>query len=252
MGFDVRGSVALVTGGSRGIGAALARETASRGSRRVIITGRDGTALAETAKSHPGIIEGIRFDLAGPEGVEKLLAWVKKDAPDLSLLVNNAGTQLMTDFTGPDPAALWPGLEREIAVNFDAVIALSIGLLPVLARRSSAAIVNVTSGLALAPKKSAPVYCATKAGISAFTRSLRYQCEAALPNVRIHEALPPMVDTDMTSGRGRGKITASECARQIAVGVARGKPVIDVGKTRLLRLLMRLHPAIGHGIMRHG
>jgi uncharacterized oxidoreductase len=252
MGFEFGGRVALVTGGSRGIGAALARELASRGARRVIITGRDGAALAETANRHPGIIESIQFDLAGPKEVERLVSWIKENAPDLSLLVNNAGTQVISDFTGPYNAALWPDLEREIAVNFNAVIALSIGLLPVLARQSSAAIVNVTSGLALAPKKSAPVYCATKAGISAFTRSLRYQCEAALPQVRIHEALPPMVDTEMTSGRGSGKISAVECARQIADGIVRGRPVIDVGMTKLLRALMRIHPAIGHGIMRHG
>jgi uncharacterized oxidoreductase len=68
-------------------------------------------------------------------------------------------------------------------------------------------IVNVTSGLALAPKQSAPVYCAAKAGLRSFTKSLRYQERARAPHVRVVEVLPPLVDTDMTRGRGRGKMS---------------------------------------------
>ena len=71
-----------------------------------------------------------------------------------------------------DPAAFRPALQEEIALNFEAVVAVSTGLLPHLRRQPSAMIVNVTSGLALAPKTSSPVYCATKSAVR-FSAPLR-------------------------------------------------------------------------------
>jgi uncharacterized oxidoreductase len=129
---------------------------------------------------------------------------------------------------------------------------LSAGLLPLLARQPSAAILNITSGLALAPKKSSPVYCATKAGLRSFTRALRYQCEDALPHVHVVEALPPLVDTAMTHGRGRGKISPEACAAEIVAGLKAGRREIHVGKAKLLRAVIRLSPALGYRIMRDG
>jgi uncharacterized oxidoreductase len=132
------------------------------------------------------------------------------------------------------------------------VVALSAGLLPLLARQPSAALVNVTSGLALAPKRSAPVYCATKAAVRSFTRALRYQCEDGGLAVRVIEAIPPLVDTPMTAGRGRGKLSPERCAAEILAGVRRGAAEIPIGRTRLLRGLQRLSPALAYRIMRDG
>jgi NAD(P)-dependent dehydrogenase (short-subunit alcohol dehydrogenase family) len=101
--------------------------------------------------------------------------------PALSVVVNNAVVQTPTDLLAEDPHALRASLRREIAVNIDAVVAVSAGLLPHLARQPEAAIVNITTGLALAPKRSAPVCCATKSAVRTFTRALRYQCEDATP-----------------------------------------------------------------------
>jgi uncharacterized oxidoreductase len=67
--------------------------------------------------------------------------------------------------------------------------------------------------------------------------------------VRVIEALPPIVDTDMTRGRGRGKISAQAAARQILAGIDAGRQEIDVGATRLLRLIQRISPALAGRIM---
>jgi uncharacterized oxidoreductase len=56
----------------------------------------------------------------------------------------------------------------------------------------------------------------------------------------------------MTRGRGRGKITPEDCARQIVQGMQRDRAIIDAGKTRLLRAIMRVSPTLGYGIMRNG
>jgi uncharacterized oxidoreductase len=75
-----------------------------------------------------------------------------------------------------------------------------------LQTRPEAMIVNVTSGLAIAPSAGAPVYCATKAAMRSYTQSLRAQMKGT--RVHVLEALPPLVDTAMTSGRGGRKLSA--------------------------------------------
>lgn len=250
--FDLVGRTALITGGSSGIGLALGRRLLRRGAARLVVVGRDEARLAAVAADLGPSVETLCADLSVQAEVDRLLVEVPKLAPDLSLLINNAGTQLLTDLAARDAATVIPALNAEIAANFAAVVALSVGLLPVLSCQPSAAIVNVTSGLALAPKSSSPVYCATKSAVRSFTRALRYQCEERLPHVRVVEALPPLVDTQMTAGRGRGKISADACAAEIIEGLVAGRREIYVGKTKLLRAIMRVAPALGHRIMRRG
>ena len=71
--------------------------------------------------------------------------------------------------------------------------------MPLLEKAPQAAIVNVSSALGIVPKKSAPGYCATKAAIHAFSKSLRYQLEKT--SIKVFELFPPPTDTDMTRGR---------------------------------------------------
>lgn len=134
-------------------------------------------------------------------------------------------------------------------MNFVGPADLTRLLLPDLAREQSAQVVFVISGLVLAPKRSSPVYCASKAALRSFAKSLRAQVQKAGWPVLIQEALPPLVDTDMTRGRGKGKISAAAAASQILDGVAKGRAEIDVGATALLRLILRLSPALGERIM---
>ncbi|GAA1543513.1 SDR family NAD(P)-dependent oxidoreductase [Dactylosporangium maewongense] len=234
----------LITGASRGIGRELTRQAVARGAHVVAVArGFDGPA-GDRVTHWP-------IDLADPAAVADLADRVTQRHPDLSVVFNNAGVQTLTDFLTDDPRDLRPVLRREIAVNLDAVVALSTGLLPHLRRQPSAAIVNVTTGLALAPKRSAPVYCATKAAVRSFTRALRYQCQDAAPHVRVVDAVMTLVDTDMTSGRGANKITPAAAAASILDGLARGTDEILVGRSRLLPPIMRLSPALGHRILRN-
>lgn len=250
--FPLHGRVALVTGGASGIGLALTRALAHAGAHRVFVVGRDPARLAAVAGAHPTVVRTLRADLAEPDDVDALLYELPREAPELSLVINNAGRQTLTDFTRGDPRTLLPALRDEVATNLGGVIALSVGLLPLLARQPSAALVNVTSGLALAPKRSAPVYCATKAAVQSFTRALRYQCEDAGFPVHVIEALPPLVDTAMTAGRGRDKLSPEACAEAILAGVRAARPEVDVGRTRLLRAIRRLSPSLAYRIMRDG
>lgn len=249
--MKLSGATVLVTGATRGIGRELTGQLVSLGAT-VVAAGRDAAALAEMTATYREAVLPWRIDLADPHAVDALIHDLPRQHPSLSALVNNAATQTLTDFLSDDPAALHPVLRREIAVNLDAVVALSTGLLPHLRARPAAAIVNITTGLALAPKRSAPVYCATKAGVRTFTRALRYQCQQAAPHVRVIDAVMALVDTDMTSGRGHGKITPEAAAGAVIAAIHRDSDETYIGKVRLLRAIMRLSPALGYRMLRDG
>ena len=89
---------------------------------------------------------------------------------------------------------------------------------------------------------SAPAYCAAKAGLSNAAMSLRGRLRA-WPHVLVNETFLPLVDTDMTAGRGRGKISSEAAATAILRGLDRRQAETWVGQTRILRLLWRLSPS---------
>ncbi|RGP42292.1 putative oxidoreductase DltE [Altererythrobacter insulae] len=248
--MDFKGRTICITGGSRGIGRALCDHLAQRQADSILSVGRSRGDLPETIGGT--LISFIEVDLSQPDGAEHLARILETEHSNCSVLINNAGSQLMTDCVAPDAGESADMLAREIQLNFTTPITLGMRLMPLLLRQKNSAICNITSGLALAPKQSAPVYCATKAGLSSYTRALRYQADLRAANLKIFEALPPLVDTDMTKGRGSGKISADECARQIVKGMENGREVIDVGKSKLLRRIMRISPALGYRIMRNG
>lgn len=244
------GRTICITGGGRGIGRALGQELANRRAAKLLVAGRHRGSLPDRWGSTD--VSFIEVDLAQPSGPRLLAQTILEEHPDCSVLINNAGMQVPGDCLSPESGEQAAMFSAEVQLNFTSPVCLGLLLMPVLLRHSEAAICNVTSGLALAPKQSAPVYCASKAALSSYTRSLRYQAAQRAPNVRIFEALPPLVDTEMTQGRGRGKISAEECARQIIAGMERNRYVIDVGKTKLLRAIMHLSPSAGYRIMRDG
>ncbi|MEU5402919.1 SDR family NAD(P)-dependent oxidoreductase [Streptomyces sp. NPDC005963] len=249
--MELNGTTALVTGGARGIGRELTRQLVARGAH-VVAVGSNPKGLADLKAEHDALVSTDVVDLSDPEAVDTYTDALPHRHPGLSVVINNAGVQNLSDFLASDPRPLRPVLRRELAVNLDAVIALSTGLLPHLKQQPSAAIVNVSSGLAVIPKPSAPVYCAAKAGVRTFTRALRYQCEDAAPHIRVIDAILPLVDTDMTAGRGRGKITPVQAAHALIDGLHRDRKEIYIGKARLLPTLMRVAPSVGYRALRHG
>lgn len=247
--MDLRDATVLVTGATRGVGAALTRRLLAEGAH-VIALARDADRLAEAARDAAGRLTPWPLDLGRREDVDAAVATLPSRHPELSVVINNAGVQVASDFVRGEAAARLGDLRAEMTINLEAVVALCAGLLPHLASRPRAAIVNVTSGLALAPKRSAPVYCATKAGVRAFTRALRYQCEDAAPHVHVAEAVLPLVDTDMTRGRGAGKLSPDAAAFGLLEGLKAGRREIYVGKAAALPPLLRLAPGLAYRLLR--
>ncbi|CAN7480549.1 SDR family NAD(P)-dependent oxidoreductase [Variovorax sp. LjRoot84] len=183
-------STILITGGSSGIGLALARRLLQYGNR-VIVCGRGAEALTRAQVIEPALITRI-CDVTNAGSRRELVDWIAAEHPDLSVVFNNAGVQSRRSFTG-DHAL--DDLEQEVAINFTAPVQLIGELLPLLRRQQRAVIVNVTSGLAFAPMADVPVYCATKAALHSFTLSLRHQLRHTA--VKVVEMVPPIVDTGL-------------------------------------------------------
>ncbi|MBI1262724.1 MAG: SDR family NAD(P)-dependent oxidoreductase [Rhizobiales bacterium] len=244
--MKLNGCTALVTGGTAGIGRELARQLVERGAR-VVITGRDRARLDEMSAWHDSIIP-CQVDLAVTTEVDRFVREMARDYPDLSLVINNAGVQQEMELVhGLD---MMPVIRKEMAVNLDAVMAVTIGLIPGIAGQGGGMIVNISSGLGVHPKAASPAYCAAKAALRSFTRSMRYQCEDARNRVKMVDAIMTLVDTGMTAGRGTGKISPAQAAAEVIDGITANHNEIWVGKTRLLRRLNRLSPWLAARIMR--
>lgn len=238
--MNVTGKTVLLTGGSAGIGRALARQLKAKGAE-VILTGRDPARLEAMRAEGFAVLPA---DLSSAAGVDALVAALG-DRP-IDILINNAGQLTDHDFRkgAPDPQAADAG----IYANLAAPVRLITALVPRLRDRPQAAIVNVTSGLAIAPAARQPVYCATKAGLRFYTLALREQLSGTA--IKVIEALPPVVDTQMNDGNPMKKMPAAECARQIIAALERGRDEANVGMVKLLRAVYSLSPALARRVMR--
>lgn len=237
----------LITGGGSGIGLALAKAFLRYGDNTVIVCGRNTQKLETVQMENPDIAV-FPCDVTSDRDRQRLGEIITRKYPNLNILINNAGVQHNYNFL--DKQSHGDVIDEEVNINFVAQVKLVDQLLPILARQPSAAIVNVTSALAVVPKKSAPIYCATKAAMHNFTKALRYQLEDS--PVRVFEIIPALVDTDMTKGRGTGKITPETLAVEALRGIESNKYEIRIHKTKVLFALHRLLPSIADKIIRNG
>jgi len=182
------GRTILVTGGSAGIGLALAQRFHALGNQ-VIITGRRLDALRAAAATMPGALF-TSSDAADAEATIALADWLDEHAPALDVLVNNAG--IMAYHNLATRAVNVAALTRELDVNVAGPVRM-VSVLVDRLRRRRGTILNVTSGLAFVPLQAAPVYCATKAAMHSYTVSLRQQLKGM---VEVIELMPSPLASD--------------------------------------------------------
>lgn len=193
--MDMAGNTILITGGGSGIGRGLA-ETFHAADNHVIIAGRRLDALQAVADANPGMAVAV-LDVADPGAITAFAGRMVAAHPALNVLVNNAGIMRAEDATA-DPFDL-AAAEETVTTNLLGPIRLTAALLPHLRRQPSAAILNVTSGLAFVPLAGTPTYSATKAAMHSYTQALRHQLRQTA--VQVLELAPPLVATDLTPGQ---------------------------------------------------
>lgn len=194
--FDFQGKVALVTGGSRGIGRAISVALAKGGATVVVNYAGNEAAAVETC----GLIEGAggkaearRFDVANSAACQQAVEETIKTHGSLDILVNNAGIAvdgLLMRLKEED-------LERQLAVNLQAAFFLCKAAARPMMRKRSGSIINLTSVVGEMGNGGQTAYAATKAGLIGFTKSLAR--ELASRGVRANLVSPGFIDTDMTS-----------------------------------------------------
>jgi 3-oxoacyl-[acyl-carrier protein] reductase len=184
------GKVALVTGGSRGIGAAVARELAAAGARVAL----NYRSSAEAAEELAGEIEGVAVegDVADPEQAAALVERVEGELGDLDCLVNNAGVTrdgLIARMSDED----WDSvLDTNLRGTFNTCRAVSRKML----RRRAGSIVNLTSVVGIHGNPGQANYAASKAGIIGLTKALAR--ELGTRGVRVNAVAPGYIDTELT------------------------------------------------------
>jgi len=203
------GKVAMVTGGARGIGKAIA-ETLARMGARVAVVDLDQTAADAAATEVGGGARGYRANVAQAADVEAVVEAVERDLGPIDVLVNNAGItrdSLMARMQEAD----WDAV---LGVNLKAAFLTMKTVTRGMMKRRAGRVVNVASVVGLIGNKGQANYAASKAGLIGFSKSLAR--EVATRGVRVNVIAPGFIETDMTRGLG-GKLREAFLA-QIPLG----------------------------------
>jgi 3-oxoacyl-[acyl-carrier protein] reductase len=200
----LNGKVALVTGGSRGIGRAIAHALAAEGAA-VAITGRDEAHLADARRTleeaaaavagrpgSPGRIDARRADVRSYDDIDAAVRGTVDRFGGLDILVNNAGVGVFTNVSDMTPSQ-WADV---IDTNLTGVFNACHAALPHLRRRGGGYIINISSLSGTNPFAGAAAYCASKAGLNAFTEALMQ--EVRYDGIRVSYVMPGSVATEFS------------------------------------------------------
>ncbi|MGX1323061.1 putative oxidoreductase [Bradyrhizobium sp. USDA 377] len=220
--MKMTGNTILITGGTSGIGRALAEAFHDRGNR-VVVTGRRQALLDQITAERPGLI-GMRLDLDDPASLPRLSAELCTRFPELNVLIANAGISRTEDMSADG----WNACDAEAIVetNILGVLRVTAAFLPLLKGQPNATIIATSSNLAFVPRADFPTYCASKAFLHSWLQSLRHQLRK-IP-VEVLELAPPYVQTELT-----GAVQASD---------ARAMPLPAYIAEVMQLLELRVHP----------
>ena len=191
--IDLRGRVAIVTGGARGIGCAIAERLLASGAR-CVLWDRDAAKLGDTkqALESRGEVHPVVVDLSSPESVENAARQTFAAVPHVDILVNNAGIAGVTKKLWELPPDEW---QQVLQVNLFAVFLCCRAIVPQMIERGYGRIVNIASIAGKEGNPNASHYSATKAGVIALTKSLGK--ELATTGVLVNCITPAVIQTEI-------------------------------------------------------
>jgi NAD(P)-dependent dehydrogenase (short-subunit alcohol dehydrogenase family)/pimeloyl-ACP methyl ester carboxylesterase len=261
---DVRGKLALVTGGGAGIGRATALELARQGADTVVIVDRDLAAAEDTAAAVRNVGAGAaayEADVSDEKAIDSLAAQVNDEHGVVDILVNNAGIGMAGRFLETTPAH-WDSI---LAVNLRGVLNGSRSFATQMVDRGQGGtIINVSSAAAFLPSKSMIAYGTTKAAVLAFSESLR--ADLADDGITVTAVCPGFVNTNIAkstvyagmspdeqnSARAKADVayrrrnyTPEATAKAIVKAVKSGPPVLPIAaESRVGYAMRRISPSL--------
>ncbi len=195
---NLHGHTALVTGGSRGIGAAVVQSLAQAGAA-VAVNYREraseANALVKAIAEAGGRAIAIAADVSQSDVVAQMVQRVKSDLGPIDILVNNAGiaiTRGIEDLSEAD-------FDQTIAVNLKSVFLCTQAVLPMMRSKGWGRIVNISSGAARGAGSIGPHYNASKAGVEGLTRG--YAARLVKEGITVNAVAPSLIETDMMKGQ---------------------------------------------------
>jgi len=218
----------FISGGSAGIGLAIAKKLSAAGNK-VIINGRNEERLQNALKQLDNTV-AIQGDLSLEKDRIRIAAELKEKYPEVNIIVNNAGAAfsylLNETLNAHEKAAV------EMNTNYISVIHFTELMLPHLVQQAEAAVVNISSIAVFGSHKILPTYGATKAALHSYTVALR-DTYAEQKNVQIYEVYPPLVNTEFSAEIGGANgIPPAEVADEFFLALGKDQFDIPVGDTK--------------------
>ena len=195
---SLHGHIALVTGGSRGIGAAIVRSLAEAGATVAVNfreRAREADTLVKAISEAHGHAIAIAADVSQSDAVAQMVQRVKSDLGPIDILINNAGIAIprgLDDLSEAD-------FDQTIAVNLKSVFLCTQAALPMMRTKKWGRIVNISSGAARGAGSIGPHYNASKAGIEGLTRG--YAARLVKEGITVNAVAPSLIQTDMMKGQ---------------------------------------------------
>lgn len=237
---DVRGHHALITGGSSGIGAAIADELAAHGANLVLVA-RGADRLEQTAtqlrRRHGVVVRTVELSLHSPGAVAALIAELEEAQIEIEILVNSAGMSSRGLVAESDPAVL----RRLVDLNVGALTELTSIVVAGMVQRGHGSIINIASTGAYTPAPVVAAYAASKAYVLSFTQALWAETRAS--GVRVVAVSPGPTQTPMNAAPARGKRRPEQVARTALAALEKSGPaVVDGRRNALIAVVIRLLP----------
>ncbi len=242
------GGTALVTGASSGIGAAIARELASRGHGLTLVARREERlrSLAEELGAEHGVeAAAVAADVGDPAGREALADAVHAAGRSVEILVNNAGFGSRGRFARNDGGRM----TEMVRVNVEAVVDLTGRYLPGMAERGRGAIINIASVAAFQPLPGSATYAASKSFVLSFSEALHTEQRGS--GVTVTAVCPGPVRTEFTEVAGMGGVeqetpeliwmSAQEVGRHAVEAAEQGKRAVVPGTLNRAQSLFGQH-----------
>ncbi|WP_316800731.1 SDR family oxidoreductase [Pedobacter frigidisoli] len=229
------GNTIFISGGSAGIGLAIAKKLSGAGNH-IIINGRDEARLQHALKELNSAV-AIQGDLSIKADRVRIAEDLRTNHPEVNIVINNAGAAFMNDLSDTNNDAAEKAY-HEMNTNYISVIDFTALTLPLLLQQEEAAIVNVSSIAVFRSNKYLPTYSASKAALHSYTQGLR-DTFSDNENLNIYELYPPLVNTGFSAEIGGANgIPASEVADELFIALEKDQVEIPVGDTKKIHELV--------------
>ena len=211
MGYSIKGTTALVTGANRGIGEAVVDALVAAGAAKVYAGARNVADLAPLTARHGARVVAVQLDVTNSAQIAAAVSI----APDVQLLVNNAGFAGHAGGAFTDPKWITAG-RQEMDINFFGTFAVSQAFAPVLAKNGGGVITNIASMASLVNFALLASYSASKAAVHSLTQATRMMLKGQ--GTQVFGVYPGPIDTRMAEGIPFDKTSPADAAKAIIAG----------------------------------